>query len=750
MATSSPTLDPPTLPAVAVGKPGRQATLIVLGQAFSRWALWAAVFVSFLLGAQDDLGPSRLLSGLIMALLGFAFVSLGDGVVTLLWFILGRLLSLFRLDGAARHLAAIPPAMIGRLLGVFVYIAGDVLWPDSILQHVMVPPVGELFIVLMAITGMLLALARRNSHALPGQVLPMFAAALNITFLIWVFQPGTDSHVARMATGAAAPTLSLPDPGIQGPYAVHTLTYGSGVDLHRKEYATQANLLTEPVDGQRIFEGYAGLGGDYFQWYWGFDFASLPLNGLVWYPQGEGPFPIVLIVHGNHAMTAPSDRGYAYLGEHLASHGYIAVSVDENFLNGVAFLDGDMEEMPLRAWLLLKHLQQWRAWNQTPGNPFFEQVDLQHVALIGHSRGGEAVAVAAQMNWHVAPPVLAIEDADGFGFGIDAVVAIAPSDGNYKPYNRAVSLTRSDYLLLAGGHDADTYVLYGQAQYNRVHFDDNPDGFKALAYVYQGNHGQFNTLWGDRDRGWLNSLLLNRKPLLSAREQEVTAKALITAFLEASLHGESGYRALFANPGAGSAWLPDGIVATQYEAAGFAPLNAEPAHVSGATTAKREALLLRDGTTSQQNWALYLTWEAEERPVVQIDIEDPRALQGFDALTFALASAQDVATDIDVRLELTLANGRIARLSLDDYAAIFPPLPAKLVKADWLAPLPGYKINVTSPYERVLQSYVLPLAAFQVDGTPFQAAEVRSVQLLLESTQGGAVYLDRLGFIAAP
>ena len=46
-----------------------------------------------------------------------------------------------------------------------------------------------------------------------------------------------------------------------------------------------------------------------------------------------------MIVHGNHLMTDYSDPGYEYLGNLLASRGYIVVSVDENFLNGSPYDD---------------------------------------------------------------------------------------------------------------------------------------------------------------------------------------------------------------------------------------------------------------------------------------------------------------------------------------------------------------------------------------------------------------------------
>src|SRR5262249_53546245 len=138
--------------------------------------------------------------------------------------------------------------------------------------------------------------------------------------------------------------------------------------------------------------------------YWGFDARKLPIQGRVWYPKGDGPFPLVLIVHGNHSAEKFSDPGYAYLGELLASRGYIFVSVDENFLHSSA-IDllgmpdvGLKEENDARGWLLLEHLKVWRRWNREAGNPFQGKVDMERIALIGHSRGGEAVAVAAAFN----------------------------------------------------------------------------------------------------------------------------------------------------------------------------------------------------------------------------------------------------------------------------------------------------------------------------------------------------------------
>ena len=143
-------------------------------------------------------------------------------------------------------------------------------------------------------------------------------------------EPPVDA--AKLARKVLAP-IELSDPSTPGSYDVSTLSYGSGRDRHRPEFGADVDLVTEPVDGSAFIEGWEKRSGWARTQYWGFDAEHLPLQGRVWYPAGEGPFPLVLVVHGNHAMEDFSDPGYAYLGELLASRGIILVSVDENFIN---------------------------------------------------------------------------------------------------------------------------------------------------------------------------------------------------------------------------------------------------------------------------------------------------------------------------------------------------------------------------------------------------------------------------------
>ena len=124
---------------------------------------------------------------------------------------------------------------------------------------------------------------------------------------------------------------------------------------------------------------------------------KLPLNATVWIPEGTGPFPLVLIVHGNHDMAEFSDPGYLYLGELLASRGFLLATIDENFLNSGLFHDPPKQQA-VRGWMLLEHLKLWRDWSKDPDNPLHVAIDFNQIALMGHSRGGEAVATAALFN----------------------------------------------------------------------------------------------------------------------------------------------------------------------------------------------------------------------------------------------------------------------------------------------------------------------------------------------------------------
>ena len=185
----------------------------------------------------------------------------------------------------------------------------------------------------VALLGGGVATWRANGYTRPRAVATALGAICVIMLTIAYLLPGWGQPASRVWSPQTVAALNLPNPGAPGSFHVGTLTYGSGTDTHRKEFGVDAGIVSEPVDGSHLIEGWSGAAGWARTQYWGFDAKQLPRQGRVWFPEGDGPFPLVLMVHGNHNMEDFSDPGYAYLGELFASRGIIAVSVDENFLN---------------------------------------------------------------------------------------------------------------------------------------------------------------------------------------------------------------------------------------------------------------------------------------------------------------------------------------------------------------------------------------------------------------------------------
>ncbi len=366
--------------------------------------------------------------------------------------------------------------------------------------------------------------------------------------------------------------IKASSPANKGIYEVKTLTYGSSKDKHRPEFGENTILKTDSVNGVAFLDNWKGFSGWYREKFWGFDAKSLPINGYTWYPEGEGPFPLVLTVHGNHMMQDFSDIGYDYLGELLASRGIIFVSVDENFLNS-SFTDitgGLDEENDARGWMLLEHLRVWHQWNTDKNNLFYKKIDTTKLSLIGHSRGGEAVAHAALLNkmpYYYDDATIPLD----YNYNIQSIIAIAPVDGQYEPGDARTSLKDINYLTIHGSQDSDVTSFLGSKQYERITFSDSTHYFKSGLYIQGANHGQFNTSWGDNDTG-IFTKLLNNKSLLSGEDQRKIAQVYISAFLETTLKDNKTYLPLFTDARKGKNWLPETIYLNQYEDTSFVPL----------------------------------------------------------------------------------------------------------------------------------------------------------------------------------
>lgn len=409
---------------------------------------------------------------------------------------------------------------------------------------------------------------------LPKKIVSLigFTGGLSGIIALIIFLSGSGIEVDPIVNAASTSEASIThiagtSPANKGPFTVKSLRYGSGKDKHQKHFGADVDIKTDSVNGVVFLDNWEGFSGWWRTKYWGFDSKALPLNAQVWYPEGEGPFPLVLMVHGNHSMQDFSDPGYAYLGELLASRGIIAASVDENFINSSwtdLFSDGLNKENDARGWILLEHLKLWHQWNNDSQSPFYNKIDTENLSLIGHSRGGEAVAHAALLNtlpYYSDDATIPLD----YNYNIKSIIAIAPVDGQYAPGSTRTKLKNIDYFTMHGSQDGDVTSFAGSRQFDRITYTDSTYHFKTGLYVYGANHGQFNTSWGNNDVGTPFPKLLNLKQLLSAEDQQQIAKVYISAFLETTLKNNSSYLPLFTDARTGKDWLPETIYLNQFE-----------------------------------------------------------------------------------------------------------------------------------------------------------------------------------------
>ena len=273
---------------------------------------------------------------------------------------------------------------------------------------------------------------------------------------------------------------------------------------------------------------------------------------------GGGPFPVALFLHGRHnrcdddgagpGLTGstidpcpqdrrhPSHEGYNYIMERLASHGIFCISINAYDIQpGLGIWDYNA-----RGRLVLKFLDKLRDWTNAPVDPFggiFDgNIDMNRVALSGHSRGGEGVVSAQQLNTAWPMP-----------HSIVAVNAIAPTDQDSVSW-----IPTASYFLLLGARDGDLDNMQGFRTYDRGF----PDGMmnrkpKALAYVYGANHNYFNTVWtptaelgmpnpwsGSTDDCFLATCMF---PMSGAVQRQV-GLTTISAFFRWQLQGLTPYR----------------------------------------------------------------------------------------------------------------------------------------------------------------------------------------------------------------
>ena len=323
---------------------------------------------------------------------------------------------------------------------------------------------------------------------------------------------------------------------IPASYKVEKITYGPkrAYDFGEESYSRYMSLPKRQDRLREMFFGYTP--------------AHVPYEGDLYLPVGLKHAPLIVFVHGNHNMLEDNKGGYEYLGRYLAARGVAFQSVEQSHFN--AYLGKGLSgENDARALSLLDH-----AVKVAQDPRLKERIDADRIYFGGHSRGGEAAAIAASF---AKLPYNPDTGEATKTLNVAGVLAVAPTDGQYKPGDRPVALD-VPYFLVTGAWDQDVASLEGMDQYMRAR------NWRGQLMVDYANHSQFNSNWGRLDREGLEALALDTGNVLRKEDQQRYLEVAAYAFVkDRSLFDD--IKAYVPEAGYALATEPEGYVLADFE-----------------------------------------------------------------------------------------------------------------------------------------------------------------------------------------
>lgn len=284
------------------------------------------------------------------------------------------------------------------------------------------------------------------------------------------------------------------------------------------------------------------------------------MTGSIHFPaNGEGPFPLVLLMHGRHGTCAilgiegigthvcpnamvvePVDSfaGYDGLAANLASHGYVVASINANQVND-RDLAGD-SGANARAEVALATIDALAGVNEAGGSGLDAlqgRIDLTRIGLMGHSRGGEGMMRATTLNVERGDP-----------YPIVALFALAPTD-----FARWELADGTAFATILPYCDGDVFNLQGGWMYDDARSDLakgqlslGADQVLAQVITRGANHNFYNTVWTGDDNGGSPDPWCGADESGNGRdepeEQRAHGDALMASFFRAFVGGEAAFR----------------------------------------------------------------------------------------------------------------------------------------------------------------------------------------------------------------
>ena len=212
----------------------------------------------------------------------------------------------------------------------------------------------------------------------------------------------------------------------------------------------------------------------------------------VYLPKEKTPAPVVLFSHG----LGGSREGSAYLGNHWAARGYVAVFLQHPGSDDSGWKDkpprdriaamraaADLENFVLRVDDVRAVLDQLERWNKSSGNPLNGRLDMKRIGMSGHSFGAVTTQALSGQRF--------VRGTDLSDSRIKASVIMSPSGPRRGGVaTMAFSSVKIPWMLLTGTKDTAPIGDADMASRLSV-FPALPAGGKYELVLYNAEHSAF-------------------------------------------------------------------------------------------------------------------------------------------------------------------------------------------------------------------------------------------------------------------
>jgi predicted dienelactone hydrolase len=216
---------------------------------------------------------------------------------------------------------------------------------------------------------------------------------------------------------------------------------------------------------------------------------EIPLR--LYLPHDSAAAPVVLFSHG----LGGTREGSAYLGDHWALRGYVAVFLqhpgsDDSVWKGKPISErmsamkaaASLENFELRVQDVKVVLDQLKLWNDDSGHELHGRLDLAHIGMSGHSFG----AITTQYVSGQRPSI-------GPGFTdprIQAAVIMSPSAPRRGDTKVAFAEVKIPWMVLTGTKDTSP-ISDADAASRLLVFPALPGGDKYELVLFNAEHSAF-------------------------------------------------------------------------------------------------------------------------------------------------------------------------------------------------------------------------------------------------------------------